>query len=198
MPPTPTKMIEDKSGDGGRVECSQCLGTYSNKNELDSHIISIHNKVDLPKDTSDRESCDQCNTSFINGELLRRHVTTVHTANIIAESGGIQIEKKSYTTSQLKLLLKKKHAVTREEGPANIRVKNRKGEETSYKGSVSVDLETASFEFMKREGFAQMQRENKDIKEIKTVRIVNADTEDCGEAGVEYICLLYTSDAADE
>ena len=75
----------------------------------------------------------------------------------------------------------------REGGPASIRTTNRKGEQTDYSGSSSVDLETGPFEFLKKGGFVELVNTDNRIVEIKTERIVTANTEDVGEAGIEFI-----------
>jgi hypothetical protein len=119
--------------------------------------------------------------------ITANHGTVVTSVDNEIGVGGIRKEKKDYTTTEIKLLLKKKEYLNRPEGAAHIRTKNRKGADSNYKASASVDLETAPFEYMKRQGFVDMKNSIPDIVDIKVLRVVTADTEDDVEAEVKYI-----------
>ena len=73
-----------------------------------------------------------------------------------------------------------KNYIVRPEGDAFKR-------ESTFKDSVSIDMKTSLFGYMKKRGFIEMGIKHDQIVDNVATRIVTADTEAAGEAAVEMI-----------
>ena len=180
---TDNRIIVKRGTDGNGEEyaCKNCDAGFKTRSLVKNHIEMCHQQIREVCSAIVNEMCNLCNTTFDDKKELTSHKLEMH------QNSSVDTEKKEWTTSELRLLLKKKSNIKRIEGPVSIRTKNRKGTEANYDGSASIDLEAAPFEYMKREGFVEMAKSNPNIKEIKAVRVVTADSEDVGEVDVEYI-----------
>ena len=59
-----------KHSDAKLFACNQCIYTTTNKDHLEQHIRSLHEKV--------KETCEVCRKTFSDKSNLRKHVRKVH------------------------------------------------------------------------------------------------------------------------
>jgi hypothetical protein len=84
-------------------------------------------------------------------------------------NGALDVEKKNYTLNELSALRKMKNFITRPEGDISTR-------DSEYRNSVSLDMKTSLFCFMKTRGFIGMVEKVPEIIEIVPIRLAKADT----------------------
>ena len=129
-------MAEKQQQNSGEIEkCDKCGEEYGTGNQLREHIEKVHNAISANMTARMlcaeiiNELCEECNNTFKDKRDLNTHIQSVHQAAILTTNntstqpgqGTIEREVKSYTTSELNLLNKKKAHINREEGAASIR-----------------------------------------------------------------------------
>ena len=105
MPKTGLKISKDQKmmpKAGLKIGCAKCGKIFNDKESLNKHIATVHDKmVKLVKkpDISSTKTCEECDSTFVNEDFLIKHITKVHEKSEEKPMSTPSPYKKGYNSS---------------------------------------------------------------------------------------------------